>query len=40
MDDGNNSNNNKPSNEKATQAYKLFSQEKEACRGSYPIRSL
>ena len=31
MDDGNNSNsnnNNKPSNEKATQAYKLFSQEK------------
>jgi hypothetical protein len=28
MDNGNNSNNNKPSNEKATQAYKLFSQGK------------
>jgi hypothetical protein len=28
MDNGNNSNNNKPSNEKATQAYKLFSEGK------------
>ena len=39
MDDGNNSNNNnKPANEKATQAYKLFSRRKEACRGGYPIK--
>ena len=28
MDNGNNSNNNKPANEKATQAYKLFSEGK------------
>ena len=28
IDDGNNSNNNKPANEKATQAYELFSQGK------------